>query len=105
MEANKKRKLKLIHEIVDMECKGYSYLTNKKTHPRYKKILVHTDMEELMKKDIHTLLKRKETLNNREALSPEDIKKIFQEKRWRQFQHSTGIISCTMKLVFRWSKN
>ena len=38
-------------------------------------------MEELMKKDIHTLLKRKETLNNREALSPEDIKKIFQEKK------------------------
>ena len=34
-----------------------------------------------MKKDIHTLLKRKETLNNREALSPEDIKKIFQEKK------------------------
>ena len=96
MEANKKRKLKLIHEIVDMECKGYSYLTNKKTHPRYKKILVHTDMEELMKKDIHTLLKRKETLNNREALSPEDIKKIFQEKKveaisafnWNNLMHN-----------------
>ena len=38
-------------------------------------------MEELMKKDIHTLLKRKETLNNRDALSSEDIKKIFQEKK------------------------
>ena len=96
MEENKKRKLKRIHEIVDMECKGYSYLTNKKTHPRYKKILVHTDMEELMKKDIHTLLKRKETLNNREALSPEDIKKIFQEKKveaisafnWNNLMHN-----------------
>ena len=81
MEVNKKRKLKLIHEIVDMECKAFQYLTNKKTHPRYKKILVNTEMEELMKKDIHTLLKRKETLNNRDALSSEDIKKIFQEKK------------------------
>ena len=81
MEANKKRKLKLIHEIVDTECKAFQYLTNKKTHPRYKTILANTEMEELMKKDIHTLLKRKETLNNRDALSSEDIKKIFQEKK------------------------
>ena len=49
-----------------------------------------------MKKYIHTLLKRKETLNNREALSPEDIKKIFQEKKveavsafnWNNLMHN-----------------
>ena len=53
------------------------------------KILANTEMEELMK-DIHTLLKRKEALNNRDALSTEDIKKYSRRKRWRQYQHSTG---------------
>ena len=81
MDTDIKRKLRLVQGIIHLELRAFHLLSDKTSHPRYKQIIANTDKEELMKRDIQTLLKRRETLNQRDSLTAEDIRKIFKEKK------------------------
>ena len=75
------QKHKLVQSIIIQELKAFDLLSDDKAHPRYKQIIANTSKDDLLKKDTQTLLKRREKLNERDSLTPDDIKKIFQDKK------------------------
>ena len=74
------RKQNLVQNIIRKELDAFTLLNDPKFHPRYKQIIANTNKEELMKKDIQSLLRRRESLNQRHSLSVDDIKKIFKDQ-------------------------
>ena len=78
LDDNKKQNL--VQNIIRKELDAFTFLNNPKTHPRYQQIMVNTVKENLMKKDIQSLLKRRETLAARDSLSIEDVKWIFKHQ-------------------------
>ena len=79
-KLDESKKMNLVQSIIRLELKAFSLLNDKKFHPRYKQIIAYTNKEELMKKDIQSLLRRRESLNQRDSLSMDDIKKIFKDQ-------------------------
>ena len=78
LDENKKQNL--VQNIIRKEMDAFTLLINPKVHPRYNQIMTNTDKEHLMKKDIQSLLKRRESLSIRESLSQHDVKTIFKHK-------------------------
>ena len=78
LDENKKQNL--VQNIIRMEMDAFTLLINPKVHPRYNQIMTNTDKEHLMKKDIQSLLRRRESLSVRESLSQHDVKTIFKNK-------------------------
>ena len=78
LDENKKQNL--VQNIIRKELDAFTLLNDPKFHPRYKQIMANTDKENLMKKDIQSLLRRRESLNQRDSLSMDDIKKIFKDQ-------------------------
>ena len=78
LDDNKKQNL--VQNIIRKELDAFTLLINPKVHPRHNQIMINTDKQHLMKKDIQSLLKRRETLSVRESLSQHDVKTIFKHK-------------------------
>ena len=78
LDENKKQNL--VQNIIRKELDAFTLLINPKVHPRYNQIMTNTDKEHLMKKDIQSLLRRRESLSVRESLSQHDVKTIFKHK-------------------------
>ena len=75
-KLDESKKMNLVQGIIRLELNAFSLLNEKKSYPRYKQIIANTNNEELKKKDIQSLLRRRESLNQRHSLSIDDIKNI-----------------------------
>ena len=78
LDENKKQNL--VQNIIRKELDAFTLLINPKVHPRYNQIMTNTDKEYLMKKDIQSLLRRRESLSVGESLSQHDVETIFKHK-------------------------